>query len=174
MKQHRFLPSFRTLLIIIVVVAYTLILSTVVTETLEQSRTLHIPSFATIYVLGYEAYGGDIALKDGNQTLDWGTIYVGTSTNLSFYLRSKSSTITTPTLNVTDWSFRNQQDQNVSLPPINNISITWNATAALTPNQEVYATLTMEIPSDNSFVNYLITNQVKTFSFEIQIYPSIA
>lgn len=173
MKHKIPLPSIKTLLTIIVVVAYTIILTSLIVSIIDGESSLRMPTIGNLITMGYEAYGGDIVTTTGNSTLDWGKVYVGTSTNRSFILKSKSNTNTMPQLNSTDWTFKNQQDQPVVQPTVNDITVNWTLNnALLSPNEEVNVTITLTIKYDAAFVDYLINNQVKTFSFDIIIQPT--
>jgi hypothetical protein len=166
-------PSFKTVLTILVVVIYTIVLTSLFVSVIDGSNPLRMPTIGNIITMGYEAHGGDIQTAGENQTLDWGTIYVGTSTNRSFTIKSKSNTITIPQLNTTDWTFRNQQDQLVAPPTLNDIIVNWTLNnTLLTPNEELNVTITLTIKYDAIFVDYLVNNNVKTFSFDIIIQPS--
>ena len=92
------LPSAKTTLTIIVVVIYTIVLTTLLASVLRTNHDLLMPGLGNIVALGYEA---------DNKTLDWGTVYVGTSTDQAINLTSKSSTVTTPFLNYGNWKFNN-------------------------------------------------------------------
>jgi hypothetical protein len=166
------LPSAKTVLLTIVVVVYTMTLTTLAATLLTRNHNLHLPSFGTIYTIGYEIYGGDIIIKDGYPALDWGTTNVGNSTNRSFYLRSTSNIPTIPKLNITDWSFTSS-DMPAPLPAANKINVTWNLNdTPIEPDQEVYVTTKLEIQIDPDFIKYLVDNRVTQFSFNMTIYPS--
>lgn len=175
MANHRIpLPSMKTTLTIIVVVVYTITLTSLFVSVLDGTTIVRVPTVGNLVVLGYEAHGGDIIMQGNNATLDWGTIRVGTSANRSFYLQSQSTTTTIPQLNTTDWIFRNADNQPVTPPSVNGIELNWtlNNGTQLAQRQEVYVTLTLTINSDDAFVNYVLDNNVKTFSFDIIIQPS--
>lgn len=166
-------PSFKTTLIIIVVVAITLILSSLIASLLNTYQNLHVPSVGTIYTLGVDAYGGNITVQDGTKYVDWGTVYVGTSTNRSLYLRSKSNFDTTINLATANWTFTDAHGTNVTPPSISYINLTWDYNnETLVPLQEIQVTLTLSVSLDSQFTDYLITNNIQKFSFDIRIYPS--
>ena len=159
------LPSAKTTLTIIVVVFYTIVLTTLLAAMLRTNHNLLMPGLGNIYTLGYEA---------DNKTLDWGTIYVGASTDRSFNLTSKSNTVTTPVLSYGNWTFRNAQNQPTPSPPVNSMKINWNLNndTRLAPNQRINVTLTLTAEYDQTFVDYLINNSAVTFTFDIMIHPS--
>jgi len=164
-KRRILLPSSKTTLTIIVVAVYTITLTTLIASVLRTNHNLLIPGLGNIYTLGYET---------DNKTLDWGTIYVGTSTDRSFNLTSKSNTVTTPELTYGNWTFRNAQNQPTPPPSVNSMTINWNLNndTRLDPNQKINVTITLTAEYDQTFVDYLINNSVVTFIFDIIIYPS--
>lgn len=167
------LPSIKTVMIIIVVVVYTMVLTSLVVSVIDGNSPFKMPTIGNIITTGYEAHGGDINTTATNQTLDWGTIYIGASTNRSFTLKNKSNIITTPQLNATNWVFKNQQGQQVDPPGVNNISVNWTLNnTPLNPNEEVNVTMTLTISFDPTFIDYIVNNNVTTFSFDIIIQPS--
>jgi hypothetical protein len=83
------LPSAKTTLTIIVVVIYTIVLTTLLAAVLRTNHNLLMPGLGNIVALGY---------KVDNQTIDWGTVYVGTSTDRAINLTSRSNKVTTPEL----------------------------------------------------------------------------
>ena len=166
--------SKKTILLIITVAAATLLLSTMVSIWLSSFHNLHLPSLGTIRVIGVEAYGGNITTtQDGKQIIDWGTVYPGTFTNRSVYIKSISNVPVTLNLTISNVVFQNSTGQNVvENPPIENqLSLTWdyNNNTLLYPNDEIYVTLTLKISSDYGFVNCLINNDVERFGFDMII-----
>ena len=165
--------SKKTALLILVVAAITIALSTTISMFLSRINHLRIPSLGTIHTFGVEAYGGNITLKDGIQYVDWGTIYPGTLTNRSLYLQSKSNVEAILMLETANWTYQDS-DNHIITEPINSyMNLTWNYTETpISPGETIYVTLTLWASQDNSFINYLVTNNVKNFSFEIIIYAS--
>jgi hypothetical protein len=173
MKLGISFPSIKTLLLIAIVVVCTIILTLLSVSLLDGINGVHLPGIGNIVALGYEIHGGDLILRDGSQTIDWGTIYVGGSTNRSFYLKSKSSTTTIPELNYGNWTFRGPEGQNVTAPPLDALTLTWNINnSSLAQNQEVFVTVTLTVEYDETFVEDLINYNIKTFSFDIAIEPT--
>ena len=166
-------PSRNTVLLIIVVAIVAVVLNALVATLLERYQNLHIPSIGNIYALGFDVYGGNITTHDGIQYIEWGTNYVGSQTNRSIYLRSKSNIDTTMNLTTANWTYLNTQGQNARSPTTSYINLTCDYdNNTIKPNQEIYVTLTLSVPYDTDFVEYLITNKVTRFSFDIHIYPS--
>jgi len=167
--------SKKTVLLIIIVATITMILATIISLAGEHYV---ISNLGTIRTSGVKAYGGDITLKVEKQRIDWGTIYPGTFTNRSFYIKSQSNIKTTLNLTTASWTFQDSQGKNVteSLATYNikreqAMNLTWNYTGALvSPGEEIHVTLTLWASNDISFINYLISKKVQGFSFDIHIY----
>lgn len=165
-------PSRKTVLLIIVVAIVTVGLNALVATLLERYQNIHIPSIGNIYALSFDAYGGNMTTNNGTQYIDWGTTYVGTQTNCSIYLRSKSNIETKMNLTTENWTYVNTQGQIAETPTTSFIILTWDYdNSTIKPNQEIYVTLTLSVPYEAGFVDYLITNKVTRFSFDIHISP---
>lgn len=159
------LPSAKTTLTIIVVVIYTIVLTTLLAAQLRTNHNLLMPGLGNIVTLGYDV---------NNRTIDWGTVYVGTSTDRAINLTSKSNKVTTPELSYGNWTFRNAENQQAPPPSVNNMTLSWNLNSdtRIEPNQKINVTLTLTAEYDPTFVDYLINNTITTFSFDITIHPS--
>ncbi|MGB9854569.1 MAG: hypothetical protein ACPLRY_07185 [Candidatus Bathyarchaeales archaeon] len=151
----------------------TLIVSTFVSMWISSFQNMRFPSLGTIQVVGVEVYGGNISTtQNGAQCIDWGTVYPGSVINCSFYVKSKSNMPVTLNLSISNINFKNSKGENITqAPPINEpLSLKWNYTdTVLNPKDAIYVTLTLKASSDNLFVEYLIDNAVKEFSFDIII-----
>jgi hypothetical protein len=164
----------KTLLLITLVSLATLILSAAISIWLSSSHNLHLPSLGTIQVIGVEAYGGDIStMQDGEQFIDWGTVYPGSLTNRSFYVKSISNEPITLQLNISNLTFQNSEGNNVTepLPVKNPLILTWNYSGVLNPKEQIFVVLTLEISPDPRFIDFIIDNDVKRFYFDIAIKP---
>jgi hypothetical protein len=166
----------KTLLLIIAVSLSTLILSATISIWLSSSHNLHLPSLGAIRVRGVEAFGGNISTaQDGTQFIDWGTVYPGSLTNRSFYIKSVSNEpITLQWPLISNLTFQNSEGNNVTeaLPVENPLSLTWNYSGLpLNPKEQIFVVLTLEISSDPRFINFIINNDVKQFYFDITIKP---
>ncbi len=166
-------PSKKTVLLILVVAAVTILLSAIISIWLSRVTNLKVPSIGTIRTFGVEAYGGDIKLKEGEQYIDWGTIYPGTLTNRSFYIRSKSSIEAILNLDTANWTFRDSDGKIVTGPNNNYMSLTWNYTdTPVDPGEVIMVALTLSASSSSSFIDYLMASDVRDFSFDIVIFAS--
>jgi hypothetical protein len=159
------LPSAKTTLTVIVVVIYTIVLATLLADLLRTNHNLLMPGLGNIITLGYDV---------DNRTIDWGTIYVGTSTDHAINLTSRSNTVTTPELSYGNWTFKNAENQPAPPPSVNNMTLSWSLKndTQIEPNQKINVTLTLTVEYDPTFMGYLINNTITTFSFDIIIHPS--
>ena len=153
--------SRKTVLLIIAVALTTMIFNVLIAIWLSHSDNLTIPSIGTVYVTGVEAYGGDLKLEGDSLHIDWGTIYLGSSKNASFYLKSVSNTNIKLVLNVTNWNPK-------GMAPYMNLSWTYTGTP-LSPDEVIPVNMSLSAPLSIDFAHYLITNDVDAFSFDICI-----
>jgi hypothetical protein len=167
--------SKKTVLLIIVAVSVTLIINILVSMWLSSFHNMHFPSIGTIRAEGVDAYGGDIkTLPDGTKYLDWGTVYPGTEIKRSFYVKSKSNTEIILNFTFTSITFRNSKNQTVAAPSLDGPPLYIDpdyADVPLKPGEVIYVTLTLHVSSKPSFIDYLINNDVQTFSVDIFISP---
>ena len=155
--------SKRVILLITITVVVTLIISSVISIWLSKVTNLDVPSLGTIKTLGVEAYW-DLDLENKTETINWGTIWIGSSQNVTLYVRSISNYVATIHLNTTNWNPTNISDYT---------NLTWNYNGTpVNPGEIIQITLTLSTSSSNSFIRYLITNDVKQFNFDIIISTS--
>lgn len=150
----RFMRSSKktTLLILIVAVA------AIVTYT-----RFYVQNLGTIKTIGVEAYW-DRSLKNKTESVNWGTIWAGSSQNVTFYVRSISKIEATLYLNATNWNPAKLSEY---------MTLSWNYNGTIVhPNEIIQVTLTLSASSSNAFIYYLITSDVKQFSFDIIIAAS--
>ena len=130
----------------------------------EYDRT--VPTTGTIKVQGLEIYGGDIKYDPKFDTVyvDWGELTLGVYKNSSFYVKSNSTVDVELALNVTNWE----------PPGIDEyLTIYWDYNGTLlSPTQEVFVTVTLEVASSSEFIDFLIENEVIDFGFDITVYAS--
>lgn len=156
--------SRKTALLMLAVATITIIVNAEAAIWLSGSHGLLVPSIGTLQTLDVEAYGGDVTLKDEMAYIEWGAISVGTVKNNTFYLRSASNVNIKLNLEVANWD-----------PPdmASYMNLTWNYSGRLLrPGEAVPITLTLKVSSSDSFINYVITNDVSEFSFDVRIYAS--
>jgi hypothetical protein len=165
-------PS-KTVLLVIGVAAITLSLNILIATWLSSHHNQQFLSLGTIHTINVEAYGGDMIIQDGVQYVDWRTVNVGTLTNRSIFIRSKSNIPITLTLEALNWTYTDQNGQKALPPNSTYMTLTWNYTnVPIDPEQVISVTLTLNVSSDAAFIYYLITNHITQFSFDIRIYPS--
>jgi hypothetical protein len=156
-------PSKKTVLLILVVAVVTLLLSATISIWLTKVNHLKIPSVGNVITLGVEAYW-DKNCENKTDQVNWDVIWPGSSKNVTFYLRSKSNVAAKLNLNTTNWN-----PANVS----NYMNLSWNYNGTpISPRKVVQVTLSLSASSSYSFIDYLIANNVKEFSFNIIIYAS--
>jgi hypothetical protein len=166
-KFHSFIAflrsSKRTILLILLVAVITIALTTTISILSERTTTLKFPSLGTVKTLGVEAYR-DKNLENKTETIDWGTIRPRSSKNFTLYLRSISTTETTLNLNTTNWNPTNISEH---------MNLSWNYNGTiLHRGGTIQVTLTLTASSSNTFLLYLIKNDVKEFGFTIIISTS--
>jgi hypothetical protein len=164
-------PSKKTLLLILVVAAITLLFSTAISMWLSKFYNLHFSSLGTLRTIGVEIIDGDVEVDEqGNQYINWSTIYPGASENRSFYLRSKSNVKTKLIITDTNWTFNDSENKNVTDFNASYMNFTCDQNGTLiSPNEEIYVTLTLKASIESSFIKDLIENRVEKFSFDIII-----
>jgi len=165
-------PS-KTALLVIGVVAITLSLNILIATWLSSHHNQQFLSLGTIHTISVEAYGGDMIIQNGVEYVDWGTVYVGTLTNRSVFIRSRSNIPITLTLEASNWTYTDQNGQKAPPPDSTYLTLTWNyGNVPIDPEQVIPVALTLNVSSDTALIDYLITNHVTRFSFDIHIYPT--
>ncbi len=167
-------PSKRTVLLILVVAVITTLVGALVSILLQRATNLAVPSLGTIKTLGVEACW-DRNCENETKEVKWDTIWLGSSQNVTFYLRSLSNIETTLNLNAMNWSFYDG-DKILVQPPTNTsecMNLSWNYNGTTVhPREIIQVTLTLSASSSNSFIVYIITNDVREFSLDIIITTS--
>jgi hypothetical protein len=164
-------PSRETVLLIISIAAITLSLSIMIPMLLERTSNLNFPSVGTIHTIGVRAYY-DPNLQNETRQVKWGTIYPGSSTNITLYLKSVSNIKTIFRLQTANWTFLNASNAIVSGPSntILYLNLTWNYNnTAINPDQTIPVTLTLSVVNSQTFTQFLVSNDVTNFSFDIII-----
>jgi len=95
-------------------------------------------------------------------------------TQRSFYVESKSNTEIILNFTFTSITFRNSKNQTVAAPSLDGPPLYIDpdyADVPLKPGEVIYVTLTLHVSSKPSFIDYLINNDVQTFSVDIFISP---
>ena len=140
--------------------ALTLLFSTAISIWLSEVTTLNIPTIGTIKTIGVEAYW-DQNLDNKTETIDWDTIWLGSSKNVTLYLQSTSSVKTIVQLNATNFNPKNISKY---------IHLSWNYYGTpINPNEVTQVTITLSTIYSKSLIGSLIANESEEFSFEIII-----
>ena len=156
-------PSKKTVLLILLVAAITVLISAAISMWLSKTGNLRIPSVGNVITLGAEAYW-DKDCENKTEKVDWNMVWPGSSKNVTLYLRSMSNVDTKLNLNTTNWNPADISDY---------INLSWNYNGTpVTPHQVVRVTLTLSASSSYSFINYLVANNVNEFGFDMTIYAS--
>lgn len=155
--------SKKTVLLILIVAIASIAITTTIFILLRRIEDLHVPSLGTMKTVDVEAYW-DPNRENKTETIDWGTVYPGSSKNVTFYIRSVSNLETILNLSTTNWN-----PANIS----NYMNLTWSYDGTpLSPGDVIQLTLTLSASPSDSFRNYLYANDVKDFSFDIVIVAS--
>lgn len=168
-------PSKKTVLLILTVASITLLVSTIISTWLTRTGYLDIPSLGTIKTLGVEAYwDANLTDKiDEDENIDWGTLWIGSSNNVTIYLQSISNIPTTlnPPI-IANLTF-NSTNQTVILPPQNiskHMNLTWDYDASVVnPRDSIQVTLTLRAEHSLDFINYLNAKDINSFNLDILI-----
>lgn len=164
----------RTLLILTAAILATILLQTTIAILLSTRSNFHLPSLGTIHTLNVEVYGKDIKEENGEKFLDWGILYSGTQTNRTFTVKSKSNVEGTLIIKAANWTLYNSKNETVLgptdkikyltiLPPKQNTTI-------LKPDETIELTLTLNVTASKEFIDYILENDVQTFTFDLHIY----
>lgn len=169
-----FLRSSKKMILLILLVAVaTILVTTVISIWLSRFHNLNFPSIGTINTIGVKAYW-DTTLHNKTTQIQWDTIYPGTSKNVTLYIQSDSNIDTILELKTANWTFLDSTNKIVYGPSNTSqyMNLTWNYdNTTLNPNETIQVTLTLHADNSQSFIQYLINNNVNLFSFDIIIRP---
>jgi len=157
----------KTLFLVIAAVSITILLQTLISIWLSGNNKIHLPSVGTIYTLNVEVHGP--------KTIDWGIVYPGIRVSRTLDVTSKSNIESLLIIKPMNWVFYDSQGEIVEGPmnKTSYMSMTADLNETLMhPNETVEVTLTLKAANSNEFIDFLIENDVETFSFDILIYLS--
>jgi len=158
MKLQR--PSKNTIMLILIVSVVTLLFSSALSLWLSEVTYLRVPSIGIIKTIGVEAYW-DETLEYKTEVIDWDVIRLGSSKNVTFYVRSISNVKTVLQFNVTNWNPTNISKY---------MNLSWNYYGTpIDPIEVIDVTITLTATYSMPFIDYLIANDVKEFSIDIVI-----
>lgn len=148
------------MLLIVIVAALTLLFSALISIWLSTIDDIRVPSIGTMITVGVGAYW-DENCENKTETIDWGVVWPGSSKNITLYLQSQSNVATKLSMNATNWEPTGIMDY---------MNFTWDYNNSLVQRlQVIKVTFTLRFSSSSSFKNYLISNNVKEFSFDITV-----
>jgi hypothetical protein len=151
---------------VLLTVLFTILLTTAISILLRTYYNTQFPTIGTIQTIGVQAYGGDLLNTTGNPNgkyLDWGKLFLGSQIDRSFYIKSVSNLDVILNLNATNWNPTAMSDF---------MNLAWNYTGApIRPGQTITVKLTLSVSLSLGFINYLVTNRISTFSFDVEITP---
>jgi len=165
------LRSKKTILLIIIVAAATLIISGTVSIILDDRNNISLPSIGYIHTVGVKAFW-DPTLQNETKQIQWGTVYTGSSYNVTLCLQSTSNVPTTLSLTTTNWTYINTNNTIAAGPSdiTPYMNLTWNyQDQTLNPSQTFQTTLTLTTDSSPNFLTFLINNDITQFSMDIAI-----
>jgi hypothetical protein len=161
----------QTILLILLVATTTILVTSAISTWLSQRHNVRFPSLGAIHTIGVKAYG-DETLQNELTEVQWGTIHTGTSNNVTIYIQSTSNIKTTLELETINWTFANTTSDAV-LGPHNTthyMNLTWNYdSSSLNPHETIQVTLTLYADNSLEFIQFLITNHITQFYFDIVI-----
>lgn len=157
--------SKKTLLLIIIVAIASVSSTTLISVMLSKYDNFSFPSLGNIKTIGVESYW-DLNYENETENLDWGTLDIGSSNNVTLFIKSSSNYDVILNLNITDWAPENILDY---------LTVSWDYNGTvIKPGETIRVTLTLSASSSPSFVSYLIVNKVKKFYCDIHIVASEA
>jgi hypothetical protein len=178
-KEHRRLHSASDFLrlhkkkipLIVIVVVITLVVSAAVSRMLDSNSIMTLPSVGYIHTVGVKAYWNP-TLQNQTVQVNWGTVYLGSSYNVTIYLQSTSNVPATLGLSTNNWTYLNTNNTVVSGPSNSTpyMNLAWNyQNQTLNPSQTIQTTLTLTTDNSASFITFLINNNITQFSMDITI-----
>ena len=167
--------SKRTLLLIIVVALITILLHTLISIQLSHNSNLYIPSIGTIHTLNVDVHGENIQSINGVKIIDWGVVYPGSLVKRTFNVTSISNIEGVLIIKVFNWTFYDSTNKSI-LGPVNKtdymeilIDPECNMTV-LERKETIELTLTLNVTRSEDFINFIVENDIRSFSFCINIH----
>jgi hypothetical protein len=150
----------KSLLLTLVVSTATILISSAISMWFSNFHNLTLPTIGNIKTVGVEAYW-DPNLENKTESIDWNTMWPGSTKNVTLYIRSVSNVKTILHLNTS----------NINPADISEyLNLSWNYDGTpLNPDETIQVTLFLSVSTDNLFTRYLIANEVSAFSIDIHI-----
>ena len=159
----------KIILLMMIVVVATLLLSSLISVLLESNYSVNLPSVGNIRTIGVEAYM-DEQLENKSYDITWGTVYPGSVVNATRYVLSISNEEITLNMTVEDWQYHNSSG--IVSNETAYINLNWNSEGnVLKPGQHAIVVFTLNVSLSLDFINFVIKNQVESFSFDLRISP---
>jgi len=163
-RFHSFIAFFhsskKTILLMLIVALLSIAVTTTISIMLSNIDNLSIPSLGNIKTIGVEAYW-DPNCENKTETIGWGIMWPGSSKNVTLYIRSVSNVKTTLHLNTSDLNPADISEY---------INLSWDYEGSrLNPDEVIQVTLFLSASINDSFIHYLIANDVQNFSVDIHI-----
>ena len=155
LRRHK-----KSLLLILIVSTATMLISSAISIWLSDFHNLTLPTIGNIKTIGVEAYW-DPNCENRTETIDWNTVWPGSTKNVTLYIRSVSNVKTTLHLNTSNITPANISEY---------LNLSWDYDGTpLNPNEIIQVTLFLSASDDKSFSRYLIDNDVTDFNIDIHI-----
>lgn len=164
----------KTILMISTATVVAVILTAAVFIWLERPAKLRIPTMGNLKTSGVEAYWNK-ELTNRTGLVNWGTVWLGASQNISIYLKSISNIKTSLDLASENWTFWKSNNGMVAEPTqmMPYMNLTWNYNNTIVqPGEVLQVTLTLSVDRNSDFIDFLIMNDVRSFSVDIMISTS--
>jgi len=155
LRQHK-----KTLLLILIVSTATVLISSAISIWFSDFHNLTLPTIGTIKTIGVEAYW-DPNCENKTETIDWNTVWPGSTKNVTLYIRSVSNVKTALHLNTSNITPANISEY---------LNLSWDYDGTpLNTDEIIQVTLFLSASDDKSFSRYLIDNDVTDFNIDIHI-----
>jgi len=148
-----------------------LLFSGIVSVMLDDNSIISLPSVGYVHTIGVRVYWDPTLLNQTTQ-IPWGTLYPGSSNNITLYIQSTSNVPTTLSLTATNWTYINASNVLAAGPSDSTpyMNLTWNyQDQTLAPGQTFQATLTLTVDSSPNFLAFLINKTITQFSMDITV-----
>ena len=161
----------RAILLFASVAAVTISLSIIIPALLDTTTHVNFLSVGTIRTIGVKVYY-DPNLQNVTTSIRWGVIYLGSSSNVTLYIKSTSNAESVLYLQAANWTFLNSKNAIVSGPNETTpyLTLAWNYNnTVINPAQTIPVTLTLSVADSPSFYQFILNKDVTSFSFDIII-----
>lgn len=153
----------KKIFLIITIIAISIFLLLLVSLIFEYSPTIKIPGMGIITSLGLEVYE-DPENKNMTEFIEWGEIFVGSTNNITLYIRNISNDNVILNFETTNWL-------PINISQFMNVFWNYNRTT-INPGEIIEVKITLSASYSLDFIEYLLANNNENFSFDIIIIPS--